>query len=434
MKRDNLCHTVRERLKRLPAPYASHYGVVPLPPPEHSVNVTPAVPQLSEASAALGRIETLAGELADPWLISRILPRQEAISSSSIEGTHSTLDELLSVEETEDEEASSAARQVRDYALALDALVPEAMQQRHTIFTTRLVKELHRTVMRGAVDYKDAPGELRSRVVWIGGRGDIAYSTYNPTPPEDVATCLEESMAYMRCDGMQAMTQNLITRMAVAHAHFEAVHPFRDGNGRVGRLLMPLMMAAEGSVPLYLSPYIAEKKEAYYAALKAAQQQLEWHPLVAFLSEAITVTVHELFATRKALTLLADQWSKRRQFRKGSAASHALLLLPHYPVITIKRLAQLAKVSTPAASTAIDQLIDAGILHERTGYTRNRIFAATEALAIINRPFGAEPILPAALAVENLPQKTIDAIAKSKMDGRHEPLNKLLDIKPKPKK
>jgi Fic family protein len=135
MKRDNLCHAVRERLKRLPAPYASHYGVVPLPPPEHSVNVTPAIPQLSEASAALGRIEALAGELADPWLISRILPRQEAISSSSIEGTHSTLDELLSVEETEDEEASSAAKQVRDYALALDALVPEAMRQRHEIFS-----------------------------------------------------------------------------------------------------------------------------------------------------------------------------------------------------------------------------------------------------------------------------------------------------------
>lgn len=394
MNRDNFCHAVRERLKRLPAPFDSHYGVVPLPPPEQSVNVIPAVNQLSEANAALGRINALVGELADPWLISRVLPRQEAVSSSSIEGTHSTLDELLSIEETEDEAASDAAKQVRDYALALDALVPQAMEQQHAIFTTGMVSELHRTVMRGDSRYQDIPGELRSRVVWIGGRGDIAYSTYNPTPPEDVARCLEDSMQYMRTEGMQVMTQNLITRIAIAHAHFEAVHPFRDGNGRVGRLLIPLMMAAEGNAPLYLSPYIAEKKEAYYAALKMAQQQLEWHPLVEFLSEAITSTVSELFSTRHALQALSGRWAERRQFRRDSAAFRMLDHLPHYPVLTVKRLAQLMSVSIPAATKATQQLMDAGILQERTGYTRNRIFVATEALAIINRPFGAEPIVP----------------------------------------
>lgn len=394
MKRDELCHAVRERLKRLPTPYDSHYGVVPVPPPEHAVDITPALPQLSEANAALGRIEALAGELADPWLISRILPRREAISSSSIEGTYSTLDELLSVEETEDETASDAAKQVRDYALALDALIPQARAQEHAVFTTELVKELHRTVMRGDTRYQDIPGELRARVVWIGGGGDIAYSTYNPAPPDDIPACLEESMAYMRREGMQVMTQNLITRIAIAHAHFEAVHPFRDGNGRVGRLLIPLMMAAEGSTPLYLSPYIAEHKHAYYAALKMAQQKLEWHPLVGFLSEAVTGTVNELFATRHALQGLSTAWSNRRAFRKGSAAQKTLQLLPHYPVLTIKRLAQLVEVSIPAATTAIGQLMEVGILQERTGYTRNRIFTAPEALQIINRPFGTDPVLP----------------------------------------
>jgi len=339
-------------------------------------------------------MEALAGELADPWLISRILPRREAVSSSSIEGTNSTLDELLSVEETEDEGATDAAKQVRDYALALDDLVPRAKREGFSIFTSELILELHRLVMRGDIEYRDAPGELRSRVVWIGGKGDIAYSTYNPAPPEDVPLCLEESAAYMRNDGMQAMTQNMITRTAVAHAHFEAVHPFRDGNGRVGRLLMPLMMAAEGHVPLYLSPYIAERKDAYYSALKMAQQKLEWHHLVGFLSEAITGTVNELFSTRSALQALSSLWGGRRRFRKESAASKALPLLPHYPVLTIRRLAQLVEVSIPAATTAIEQLREAGILKERTGYARNRVFAATEALQIINRPFGSTPILP----------------------------------------
>lgn len=394
MKRDDLCHAVKERLKRLPPPFESHYGVVPLPPPEDSVLVSPVMVQMSDANAALGRITTLAGELADLWLISRILPRREAISSSSIEGTNSTLDELLFIEETEDEDATDATKQVRDYALALDDLVPRAQQERYALFTVDLVKELHRFVVRGDTSYQDASGEIRSRVVWIGGGRDIAYSTYNPTPPDDIAVCLGEFVDYMQNNGMQAMTQNLITRMAVAHAHFEAIHPFRDGNGRVGRLLLPLMMAADGQVPLYLSPYIAERKDAYYTALKKAQQKLEWYHLVGFLSEAITGTVDELFSTRNALQCLAALWRKRRRFRKESAAEKALHLLSHYPVITIRRLSQLIDVSIPAATTAIEQLMEAGILKELTGYRRNRVFTAIEVLQIINRPFGEAPILP----------------------------------------
>ena len=126
MNRAELSHAVRERLKRLPPPFDAHYGVVPLPPPEDSVSVVPVQKLHSDATAALTRVETLARELADPYLISRILPRREAVSSSSIEGTNSTLDELLSVEESEDAAAGDAAVQVRDYALALDALLPRA--------------------------------------------------------------------------------------------------------------------------------------------------------------------------------------------------------------------------------------------------------------------------------------------------------------------
>ena len=393
MKRDDLSPAVKQRLKRLPPPFAAHYGVAPLPPPADGVSLASVQRRHSAANAALTRVQTLTAELKDPYLISRILPRREAVSSSSIEGTNSTLDELLSVEETGDAEASDAAVQVRDYALALDDLVPRARKKRHAIFTTDLVQELHRTVMRGDKEYKDVPGELRSRVVWIGGP-DIAYSTHNPAPPEDIARCLEETMGYMRCEGMQAMQQDLIVRMAVAHAHFEAVHPFRDGNGRVGRLLLPLMMAAEGHIPLYLSPYIETHKGPYYACLKAAQQRLEWHEAIGFMADAMTGTVNELVVTREALSKLRELWQARRKFRRESAALKALDLLPHYPVLTIRRLANILGVSVPAATQAIAQLLEAGVLKERTGYKRNRVFAAPEALSIINRPFGETPLLP----------------------------------------
>lgn len=394
MKRENLTHSVRERLKRLPPPHHAHYGVVPLPPPEDSIPLTAVSARLSAADTALARIDTLAAELKDSYLVSRMLTRREAVSSSSIEGTNSTLDELLSIEEGNNEDANDAAMQVRDYALALDDFVPRARVERHNLFTADLVKDLHRKVMAGDKEYKDVPGDLRRIAVWIGGGGNIAYSTYNPAPPDDISACLEETMAYMRCDGMQAMNQSLIVRMAIAHAHFEAVHPFRDGNGRVGRLLLPLMMAAEARTPLYLSPYIEVHKPAYYASLKAAQQKLEWQEAAGFVADAIVGTANELSATRDALSALGAIWNERRKFRQGSAASRALGVLPHYPVITVKRLASILDLSVPAASQAVEQLAQANILRERTGYARNRIFAAPEALAIINRPFGETPILP----------------------------------------
>jgi Fic family protein len=394
VKRDELTHAVREQLRRLPPPFASHYGVVPLPPPESSIPLEGVLPRLVAAEAAMARIDTLATELKDTYLISRMLPRREAISSSSIEGTNSTLDELLSIEETGGGGQDDAAVQVRDYARALDEFIPRAQKEKHRIFTTELAQKLHKAVMAGDTSYKDDPGALRTNVVWIGGV-DIARSTYNPTPPDYIAACLEQSMDYMRFEGMQQMTQNLIVRMAIAHSHFEAVHPFRDGNGRVGRLLLPLMMAAENRTPVYLSPYIESNKQAYYNSLKAAQQRLEWHEPAGFLADAIVGTANELDATRGALSKLRNLWLERRKFRQGSAALLALDHLPEYPVLTVKRLAELLGVSIPAATQAVELLTAAHILTERTGYARNRVFAAGEALLIINRPFGEDPILPA---------------------------------------
>jgi Fic family protein len=394
MRRDDLAPAVRQRLERLPPPHAAHYGVVPLPPPETSIVLPPEIlQQHARASEAMARVDVLATELRDPYLISRILTRREAVSSSAIEGTNSTLDELLAVETATDAGAAEAAIQVRDYATVLDRLLPRAEAEGKALFTTALVADLHRAVMRGDPGYADTPGETRRTVVWIGGQ-DIAYSTYNPTPPDRIPASLAESIDYLRCEGMQAMTQDLLVRMAIGHAHFEAVHPFRDGNGRVGRLLLPLMMAADGLTPLYLSPYIEAHKPAYIASLKAAQQRLDWAEAVGFMARAITGTVDEVLATRAALQTLAGLWRARRKFRANSAAAYAIDLLPHYPVLTIARLAELLGVTFAAAGNAVRQLEESSILTERTGQRSYRVFTAREALSIINRPFGEAPLLP----------------------------------------
>lgn len=399
MRRSDLCEEVRQALRRLPPPFESHYGVVPSLP-VMSPSVMPVAARHQDAITSLARLETLTSELRDPWLVSRLLVRREAVSSSAIEGTNSTLDELLAAEEGDEasavnDEQRGALRQVRDYALCLDALVPEAKRQGVSVFSASLIRELHCAVMKGETTYLDTPGEIRRKVVWIGGRGNIAYSTYNPTPPDDVPRCLSESVAYIRGDdAIGALHTSLVTRMAVAHAHFEAVHPFRDGNGRVGRLMLPLMMAADGHAPLYLSPYIEANQTGYYAALKAAQQRHQWHEMIGYMADAIIGTVEELLATRRALADLERDWLTRRRFRAGSAAAGALKVLPHYPVVTVRRLAGMLNVSWPQASHAIDQLASVGILTEKTGYRRNRMFTTREALSIVNRPFGEEAVLP----------------------------------------
>jgi len=394
MNRNELAPAVRKRLRRLPAPQEAHYGVLPLSPTEAAIDIGSARASHHRAMEMLGRIDAIAAELHDPYVISRTLSRREAVSSSSIEGTNSTLDELLSIEE-EDEGARDEARQVRDYAVTLDRFLPRAAETGPDIFTVGLICELHAEAMRSDPDYPDAPGEIRTIVNWIGGM-NIATSTYNPPPPADVPDCLGDTARYMRIEGMQAMTQSLITRIALAHAHFEAVHPFRDGNGRVGRLLIPMMMAADGRAPLYISPYIEANKAAYYAGLKAAQQRLEWAPLIGFLSDAITGSVEELVATRGALKALREDWRLRRRFRTNSAALRMLDILPDYPVTTASRMAGRLGLSMPATLTGISQLVDAGILRERTGYRRNRIFSAPEVLRLLNRPFGTEPARPGA--------------------------------------
>jgi Fic family protein len=393
MKRSELAHEVRMSLKRLPPPFASHYGVVPAPPPEDGVAIGKALVSLTAAHAAIQEVDTIAARMVDPYLISRILTRREAVSSSAIEGTNSTLDELLAVEEGDDE-SKAQSRQVRDYALVLEDVLPNARRLGDEVFSLDLIQRLHADIMRGDEDYRDPPGELRSTVVWIGGGKDIAYSIWNPPPPEDVRPCIIQTVDYLRNQGMQSVTQSLVVRMAIAHAHFEAVHPFCDGNGRVGRLLLPLMMASAGKTPLYLSPYIDVHKSEYYAALKEAQQKLNWSAMIAFIADAITASAQELMVTRDALMSLVVSWTARRRFRKGSAALRALDILPHYPVLTIRRMAQLLDVSFRQASEAVGQLETVGILTERTGYARNRIFAAVEVLSIVNRPFGYEPATP----------------------------------------
>ena len=388
MNRNHLIPPLRERLSRFPPPLDNYFGVVPFPPTEDAIVLGDAAPEHHAAMQALGRANALPQQYPYHFLLSRVLVRKEAVASSDIEGTHSTLDALLEAEETSGEDASEADLLVRDYAIALELAIADVEAHGADAFTIHTIEKLHRALMRNDKDFlkkHGPPGEFRRKQVRIGGR-DFNDLTYNPPPHANVLACMAEHIAYLRCEGMQQLHQSIIVQMAVAHAHFEAVHPFADGNGRVGRLLLPLMLCAAGQTPLYLAPYIAAFKPDYYSSLRAAQQRLDFVPLIAHLSRAISNTVTDAETAVRRLTDLQAAWTQRKKFRNKSAAQKMLDKLLWHPVVTAKSVERLAGCSPAAARTALAQLAEADVLFERTGKRRYRIFQAREVLRIYKNP------------------------------------------------
>ena len=196
MRRDQLHQKIIDRLERLPPPFQAHYGVVPLSPPE-SIPMYELNAPAASAIEALGRLDAIVSASPQPFLATRILHRQEALSSSAIEGTQSTLDEILELDATGADSGQAAARQVRSYSLTLERFLALLQRDGRSALTLDLVRSLHRDIMSTDPGYEDPPGEFRQRVVWIGGgRLDIAHSTFNPPPPGRVLDCMNDHLAH----------------------------------------------------------------------------------------------------------------------------------------------------------------------------------------------------------------------------------------------
>ena len=183
----------------------------------------------------------------------------------------------------------------------------------------------------------------------------------------------------------------LVARIAIGHAHFEAIHPFIDGNGRVGRMLTTLQMACQNKLPLYLSGFIEEEKPRYYQVLQEAQKKLDYSFIVEFFSEAIIASHQESLRSRQSIELLPESWGKRGKFRSGSTSERSFTWLITHPIFTVKILQEALKVSAQAANTAVESLVKAKVVRERTGFERNRVFAAEEIISLLSRRFGSDP-------------------------------------------
>lgn len=413
MDRNSLCHRLKQPyseahgcgVEKINAPgYENIWFVVPPPAPK-TYKPTDATQRarlmkaLTRANFAINKIKAFDEVDEFDGVLSYLFIRQEALTSSRLEGTWSTIDEILTPISISDDRGKSNHASVRGYAEALEKNFRLIKEKKAAAFTIKLICNLHKTIVNKDPSFNGVPGEIRKpgtprSIVQIGGLGRKEESVYNPAPPHHVEKCLKDMMLWFQDDlliemGDAGQGMSLPIRMAISHAHFEAIHPYSDGNGRVGRMLWPLQMIVSNYAPLYLSGYVEAQKREYYNALEQAQKKLDYLPLIEFICDAFHASHFNTEQTRKDLLDLPDLWAKKVRFRQGSAGRKTLNLLIKSPILSISDLSRELDLSFQAASNAIAKLVAAGVLTERTGYKKHRIFAAEEVIAILARKFGS---------------------------------------------
>ncbi|MHB8310925.1 MAG: Fic family protein [Metallibacterium sp.] len=346
--------------------------------------------QLEQALLACGRLDAVTALLPEPDLFLYAYVRREAVLSSQIEGTQSSLSDLLLFELDEAPGVPfDDVVEVSNYVAALEHGL--ARLREGFPLSNRLLREVHGKLLARGRGADKLPGKFRRSQNWIGGtRPGNAH--YVPPPVPRIAECMAtlERFIHAEADGLP-----ILVKAALAHVQFETIHPFLDGNGRVGRLLIALMLADAGVLAqplLYLSLYFKQHRAEYYRQLDAVRRDGDWEAWVDFFLEGVAQTAAGAVDTaHRLLALFADDAAKARG--RGRAAANTLRVfdaLRARPIASINDLSRRTTVSYPTVARAIDALAALGIVRELTGRRRDRVFAYDRYLAVLNE--GAEPL------------------------------------------
>jgi len=372
----------------VPVPGRSNVKALIPPPAPRELDVRPVLKPLLAAEKAIASTAAVARLLPHPDLITRSLERREAVLSSQIEGTRTDLTQLLEYEATGSGEGlPDDAAVTLGYVRALDHGLRAVRQNGGPAhLSLALIRELHRVLMADTdYPYPEGAGAWRSGQNWIGGRR-IEDATIVPPPASELAACLQDLEGFLQVDPASPAMLALPLRMAVAHLQFEAIHPFSDGNGRVGRLLPPLMLAAEGLPPLYLAGSLKARQRDYYDRLAEVQLRGRWAPWLEFFLDSIVSAARTEQATAQALLDVHRSWQeKTAHLRAGAAARRLLDILLGAPVQSVASARQALGISVQAANTGIAALLELGIIREMTGRRWGRSFQAYEVLAVLER-------------------------------------------------
>lgn len=344
----------------------------------------------AEAHAALGRLQGAMAHLPNVDMVTRTLARREAVKSSQIEGTKTNLSQLLTYEATRGIGGLHPDVKVTErYVTALQHGLTRIRLGGRPALDLRLIHELHALLMQD--DAAGFPiGAYRTQQVWIGQGERIEDATFVPAPPAHVQACMDEMaasiLAYTPREDEQTQLA-LIAQLAIAHAQFETIHPYHDGNGRTGRLLIPLMLAAEGYPPLYVSGSLLRAKQLYYEALASVQLRGDWVPWLKLLNRAVVESSNEAIAIAKDLVAMAQRWERQlMNYRANSATRRMPLFLLGHPVLSVVQAAAGLEISQPAANAAMNNLLAAGIVNLVDERQWGRVFKVNEILERLDRP------------------------------------------------
>ena len=353
----------------------------PLPP---AIDYDPElVLALSHADGALSELSGLGRQLPDPHLLIAPYLRQEAVLSSRIEGTVTTLSELFIDQAggATTERERDDLREVRNYVSALEHGLGRLAE---LPLSLRLVREVHEQLMRGVRGETSAPGEFRRIQNWIGPPGStLTTATYVPPPVPDMTEALGLWERFLN----ERDTMPVLIQCALIHEHFEAIHPFLDGNGRVGRLLITLFLVQRERLSqplLYLSAFIDAHRNDYYDALLRVRTEGDWRGWLLFFLAGVAETSER--AARQAATLMDLREHYHSLLRRAPRAVALVDELFRSPYVTIAGAAQALGVSTPTAKRAMDKLLDEEILEDMGERAWRRVFVAPEIMRAIETP------------------------------------------------
>lgn len=376
------------RLQATCVPVPGHsgcYAVVPEPVPAF-VNVPAcgglfmlAHRELGVLGEAIRRNNDFAG------LVFHMLNRREAVDSSQIEGTHTGFDGLL-VHEIEvgfdGNDASSSdqdADQTLNYVSAFAYGSRQIVRLGKRALDLDLIRGLHAELLHGQGRY--VPGQFRDRQNYIGSRMEIAR--YIPPPADHVRRLMEDIVGLLQYEVDGVASASVLMRAAIAHVQFEAIHPFLDGNGRVGRLLLPLMLAAEGVPPIHMATFLKVRQQEYYDALLAVQLHLNWQPWITLFLETVIASCRhtvQLFDHLRDINVRWHDVLATNRKRKHATVWRLADLLLGQPVVTVNVVADRLGVTFPAANSAVNELVQLDVLRPGTLRRRNRVFQAHEVM------------------------------------------------------
>jgi Fic family protein len=357
-----------------------YWAFVPNPLPPELDWSDALVSLTSRADLALGTLSGLGDNLPNPHLLIYPFVRKEAVLSSRIEGTQSSLSELLLFEATKVEKQRDV-REVQNYVRAMEY----GLRRLEKLpLSLRLIRELHAILMEGVRGERGTPGEFRQSQNWIGPpRCTLSDATFVPPPVAEMKEALDRLEKFLHSDGRLPS----LVEVALIHYQFEAIHPFLDGNGRIGRLLVTLLLCQRGILNkplLYLSAFFERHRQGYYQHLLNVSQRGAWHPWIEFFLQAVVEESRDAVErARRLLDLHRSYYQASLGKRLSPTAGQLVELIFMKPVLNVKVAQEYLKVTYPGAQKAINALVQQGMLAEITGGKRNKAYAASEILSIL---------------------------------------------------